>query len=68
MNIYSELQSSNNLSLFVSKLLINLRGTWFEFTERLLVVNLITFRDWLQRKATVHARLLMSNRSNVAQT
>ena len=64
---FSDLQSSRNLSLVVSKLPINLRESWFEFIERLSVVNLITFRDWLQQKASVHERLLMSNTSNFAQ-
>ena len=63
-----DLQSSSNLSLVVSKLPINLRESWFGFFERIPVVNLITFRDWLQQKAAVHERLLMSNTSNVAQS
>ena len=64
---FSDLQSSSNLSLVVSKLPINLRESWFGFIERLSVVNLITFRDWLQQKASVHERLLMSNTSNFTQ-
>ena len=32
------------------------------------MVNLITFRYWLQQKTTVHERLLMSDTSNVAQS
>ena len=64
---FSDLQSSSNLSLVVSKLPIILRESWFGFIERLSVVNLITFRDWLQQKAAVHERLLMSITSNFAQ-
>ena len=65
---FSDLQSSSNLSLVVSKLPINLRKSWFGFIERHLVVNLITFRDWLQQKTAVHERLQMSKTSNVAQS
>ena len=65
---FSDLQSSSNLSLVVSKLPFNLRESWLGFIERLSVVNLITgFRDWLQQKAAVHERLLMSNTSTFAQ-
>ena len=64
---FSDLQCSSNLSLVVSKLPINLRESWFGFIERLSVVNLITFRDWFQQKASVHERLLMSNTSNFTQ-
>ena len=66
--VFSDLQSSSNLSLVVSKLPINLRESWFGFIERYSVVNLNTFRDWLQQKASVHERLLMSNTCNVAQS
>ena len=62
--LFSDLQSSSNLSLVVSKLQINLRESWFGFIERLPVVILIAFWDWLQQKAAVHERLLMSNTSN----
>ena len=65
---FSDLQSSSNLSLVVSKLPINLREFWFGFIERHSVVNLITFRDWLQQKAAVPERLLMSNTSNAPQS
>ena len=65
---FSDLQSSSKLSLVVSKLPLNLRESWFGFIERLSFVNLITFRDWLQQKASVHERLLMSNTSNFAQS
>ena len=54
--------------MVVSKLPINLRESWFGFFERHSVVNLITFRDWLQQKAAVHELLLMSNTSNAAQS
>ena len=65
---FSDLQSSSNLSFVVSKLSINLRESWFGFIERHSVVNLITFRDWLQQKAAVHERLLMSITSNAVQS
>ena len=59
---FSDLQSSSNMSLVVSKLPINLKGQWFAFLERgTSVANLVTFRDWLQQKAVVHGRLLMSS-------
>ena len=65
---FSDLQSSSNLFLVESNLPINLRESWFGFIERHSVVNLITFRYWLQQKAAVHERLLMSNTSNAAQS
>ena len=66
--LFSVLQSSSGLSLVVSKLPINLRESWFGFIKCLSVVNLIAFRDWLQQKAALHQRFLMSNTSNVAQS
>ena len=44
-NFFSDLQSSSNLSLVVSKLPIILRESWFGFVDRQSVVNLITFGD-----------------------
>ena len=64
---FSDLQCLSNLSLVVFKLPIKLHESWFGFFERFSVVNLITFRDWLQQKAAVHERLLMSNWSSFAQ-
>ena len=64
---FSDLQSSSSLSLVESNLPFILRESWFGFIELLPVVNLITFRDWLQQKAAVHERLLMSNTSNFAR-
>ena len=59
---FSDLQSSSNLSLLVSKLPINLREQWFAFTENSKsAVNLVSFRDWLQKKAMIHERLLLSS-------
>ena len=66
--LFSDLQSSSNLSSVVYKLSINLRESWFGFIERHSVVNLITFRDWLQQKAAVHERLLMPNTSDAVQS
>ena len=59
---FSDLQSYSNLSLLVSKLPINLREQWFAFTENSKsAVNLVSFRDWLQKKAMIHERLLLSS-------
>ena len=59
---FSDLQSSSNLSLLVSKLPINLREQWFAFTENSKsAVKLVSFRDWLQKKAMIHERLLLSS-------
>ena len=59
---FSDLQSSSNMSLVVSKLPIFLKEQWFAFLERgTSVANLVTFRGWLQQKAVVHERLLMSS-------
>ena len=59
---FSDLQSSSNLSLLVSKLPINLREQWFAFTENSKsAVNLVSFRDWLQKKAMILERLLLSS-------
>ena len=50
------------MPLVVSKLPSNLKEHWFAFLERgNFVANLVTFRDWLQQKAVVHERLLMSS-------
>ena len=65
---FSDLQSSSNLSLLVSKLPINLRKQWFAFTEKSKSeVNLVSFRDWLQKKAMIHERLLLSSRQKQRQ-
>ena len=59
---FSDLQTSSNLSLLVSKLPINLREQWFAFTENSKsAVNLVSFRDLLQKKAMIHERLLLSS-------
>ena len=59
---FSDLQSSSNTFLVVSKLPIKLNEQWLAFLERCTsVTNLVTFRDWLQQKAVVHERLLMSS-------
>ena len=67
-NFFNDLQSTSNLSLLVSKLPINLREQWFAVVERSTgPVNLLTFRDWLQQKASVHERLALTNSSVVAK-
>ena len=59
---FSDLQSSSTLSLLVSKLPINLREHWFAFTETSKsAVNLVSVRDWLQKRAMIHERLLLSS-------
>ena len=51
-----------NLSLLVSKFPINLREQWFAFTEiSKSAVNLVSFPDWLQKKAMINERLLLSS-------
>ena len=46
----------------MSKLPINLPEHWFAFTENSKsAVNLVSFRDWLQKKEMIHERLLLSS-------
>ena len=55
------------MCMVVSKLPINVRESLTDFIERLSDVFLIAFRDWLQQKAAVHERLMMSITFNNAQ-
>ena len=44
-----------------------MREQWFATVERSAAhMNMLTFRDWLQQKASIHERLLVSN-SNALQ-
>ena len=59
---FSDLQYSSNLSNLVSKLPKNFREQWFAITENTKsAVNLVSFRDWLQKKAMIHVGLLLSS-------
>ena len=59
---FSDLQSTSNWSLLVSKLPINLREQWLAFTENSKsAVKLVSFCDLLQKQAMIHERLLLSS-------
>ena len=66
-NFFKNLQSPSNLSLLVSKLPINKCEQCVAIVERSTTpVKLLTSRDWLQQKASIQERLVVSN-SNAVQ-